>query len=149
VAKKTGKPSATKKAAKPSKAAPRPAAKPAKAQKSPAKPAAKAPTKPTAKVTAPAAPKRAPATARSAAPAAGPSLGEHAERLRDEIQQSKLSHPDPWRYSAKARGWGERAQVLVELIAVRGDTASARGSYEALAAELEGDRDFQEARRLF
>jgi hypothetical protein len=142
VAKKTGKPSATKKvASRPSKPAPRPSAKPVKATK--------APTKPARKVTAPASPKRAAAPARSTAPAAGPSLGEHAERLREEIQRSKLSHPDPWRYSAKARGWGERAQVLVELIAVRGDTASARGSFEALAAELEGDRDFQEARRLF
>jgi len=142
VAKKTVKRSATKKAAsRPSKAASRPAAKPAKA--------AKAATKTAAKATAAAPPKRAAATARPAPPAAGPTLGEHAERLRDEIQRSKLTHPDPWRYAAKARGWGERAQVLVELVAVRGDTASARGSFEALAAELQGDRDFQEARRLF
>jgi hypothetical protein len=142
VAKKTGKRSATKKAAsRPSKAASRPAAKPAKA--------AKAATKTATKATAAARPKRAAATARPAPPAAGPTLGEHAERLRDEIQRSKLTHPDPWRYAAKARGWGERAQVLVELVAVRGDTASARGSFEALAAELQGDRDFQEARRLF
>ena len=142
MAKKTGKRSATKKAAsRPSKAASRPAAKPAKA--------AKAATKTAIKATAAARPKRAAATARPAPPAAGPTLGEHAERLRDEIQRSKLTHPDPWRYAAKARGWGERAQVLVELVAVRGDTASARGSFEALAAELQGDRDFQEARRLF
>jgi hypothetical protein len=142
VAKKTVKRSATKKAAsRPSKAASRPAAKPAKA--------AKAATKTATKATAAARPKRAAATARPAPPAAGPTLGEHAERLRDEIQRSKLTHPDPWRYAAKARGWGERAQVLVELVAVRGDTASARGSFEALAAELQGDRDFQEARRLF
>ena len=148
MAKKTGKRSATKKAAsKPSKAAPRPAAKAAKTAKAATKPAAKAPPPPRRRHAAP--PKRAAAAARPAPAAAGPSLGEHAERLRDEIQQSKLSHPDPWRYAAKARGWGERAQVLVELIAVRGDTASARGSLEALAAELEGDRDFQEARRLF
>ena len=143
MAKKTVKRSATKKAA-PSKPAPRPAAKAAKTAKAATKPAAKAP--------AAAPPKRAPraaATARPAFAAAGPSLGEHAERLRDEIMQSKLSHPDPWRYAAKARGWGERAQVLVELITVRGDTAAARGSLEALAAELQGDRDFQEARRLF
>jgi hypothetical protein len=139
VAKKTGKRSATKKAAsKPSKAASRPVAKAAKAA---TKPAAKAPVAPP--------PKRTAATARPAPPAAGPTLGEHAERLRDEIQRSKLTHPDPWRYAQKARGWGERAQVLVELIAVRGETASARGSFEALAAELQGDRDFQEARRLF
>ena len=142
MAKKTGKRSVTKKAAsRPSKAAPRPAAKAAKTAKAATKPAAKAP--------AAAPPKRAAAAARPAPPAAGPTLGEHAERLRDEIQRSKLTHPDPWRYTAKARGWGERAQVLVELIAVRGDTASARGSLEALAAELERDRDFQEARRLF
>jgi hypothetical protein len=151
VAKKTVKRSATKKAA-PSKAAPRPAAKAAKTAKAATKPAAKAPAAaPPKRAAAPASapPKRAAATARPAFAAAGPSLGEHAERLRDEIQQSKLSHPDPWRYAAKARGWGERAQVLVELITVRGDTAAARGSLEALAAELQGDRDFQEARRLF
>ena len=142
MAKKTGKRSATKKAAsRPSKAAPRTAAKAAKTAKAATKPAAKAP--------AAAPPKRATATARPASPAAGPTLGEHAERLRDEIQRSKLTHPDPWRYTAKARGWGERAQVLVELIAVHGETASARGSFETLAAELERDRDFQEARRLF
>jgi hypothetical protein len=142
VAKKTGKRSVTKKAAsKPSKAAPRPTAKAAKTAKAATKPAPKAP--------AAAPPKRVAAAARPAPPAAEPTLGERAERLRDEIQRSKLTHPDPWRYTAKARGWGERAQVLVELIAVRGDTASARGSLEALAAELERDHDFQEARRLF
>ncbi len=142
MAKKTGKRSVTKKAAsRPSKAAPRPTAKAATTAKAAMKPAAKAP--------AAAAPKRAAAAARPAPPVAEPTLGERAERLRDEIQRSKLTHPDPWRYTAKARGWGERAQVLVELIAVRGDTASARGSLEALAAELERDRDFQEARRLF
>jgi hypothetical protein len=150
VAKKTVKRSPTKKAA-PSKAAPRPAAKAVKTAKAATKPAAKAPAAAPkrAAATAAAPPKRATATARPAFAAAGPSLGEHAERLRDEILQSKLSHPDPWRYAAKARGWGERAQVLVELITVRGDTAAARGSLEALAAELQGDRDFQEARRLF
>ena len=133
VAKKTGKRSAMKKAASKSKAAPRPAAKTAK--------------KTTAKAPAPG--KRGVATARPAAPPAGPTLGDRAERLRDEILRSKLTHPDPWRYAAKARGWGERAQVLVELIAVRGNAPSARSSLEALAAELQGDRDFQEARRLF
>ena len=134
MAKKTGKRSATKKAAsRPSKTVPRPAAKPAK--------------KTTAKAPAPG--KRVVATARPAPAPTGPTLGEQAERLRDEIQRSKLTHPDPWRYAAKARGWGERAQVLVELIAVRGDTSSARSSLQALEAELQGDRDFREARRLF
>jgi len=136
VAKKTGKRSATKKtASRPSKVAPRPAAKAAK--------------KTTAKAKTPAPGKRAAATAQTAPAPAGPTLGERAERLRDEIQRSKLTHPDPWRYAAKARGWGERAQVLVELIAVRGDAPAGRSSLEALAAELQGDRDFQEARRLF
>jgi hypothetical protein len=99
--------------------------------------------------TATAASKRAPATARPAPPSAGPSPGEHAERLRDDIQRSKLTHPDPWRYAPKARAWGERAQVLVEQIAAKGDTPDARRSLEALDAELQKDRDFQEARRLF
>ena len=150
MAKKTGKRSVTKKAAsKPSKAAPRPAAKAAKTAKAVTKPAAKVVAKPAAKAPAAAPPKRAAAAARPAPSAAEPSLEARAEHLRDQIQQSKLSHPDPWRFGAKARGWGERAQVLVELIAARGDTASARGSLDALAAEVEGDRDFQEARRLF
>jgi hypothetical protein len=131
VAKKTVKRSATKKAAnKPSKTAARPAAKAAK--------------KPASKPVAAPAPKQA-----AAAPHAGLSLGERARQLHEEITRSKLTHPDPWRYADKARGWGERAQVIVEVIAVRGDTASARGSLEALLAEVDRDRDFQEARRLF
>jgi hypothetical protein len=132
VAKKTVKRSATKKAAsKPSQTAARPAAKAAK--KTASKPAA-AP-----------APKRAAA----AAPHAELPLADRAQQLREEITRSKLTHPDPWRYADKARGWGERAQVIVEVIAVRGDTASARTSLEALLAEVDRDRDFQEARRLF
>ena len=126
---------AKKTASRPFKVAPRPPAKAAKKTISKAK--ATAPRKGAA------------ATARPAPPPAGSTLGAHAERLRDEIQRSKLTHPDPWRYAAKARGWGERAQVLVELIAVRGNAPSARSSLEALAAELQGDRYFQEARRLF
>ena len=93
--------------------------------------------------------KQAPAMARPAPPSASPNLGEHAERLRDEILQSKLTHPDPWNYAPKARAWGERAQVLVEQIADKGDTPAARRALEALDAELRGNRDFQEARRLF
>jgi hypothetical protein len=79
----------------------------------------------------------------------GPDLGERAERLRDEIQRSKLTHPDPWGYAAKARGWSDRAQGLVQMVFVQGDTASVRAALEALDAELQRDRDFQEARRLF
>ena len=55
----------------------------------------------------------------------------------------QATHPDPWRYAAKARGWGERAQVIVELITVRGATTSALSSAGALVAELDKDRDFQ------
>jgi hypothetical protein len=93
--------------------------------------------------------KRAPVTVRPAPPPAGPTLEEHAERLRDEILRSKLTHPDPWRYAPKAREWGERGQALVERIAAEGDTPATRRSLETLDAELRGDRDFQEARRLF
>src|SRR5262245_47464404 len=89
----------------------------------------KAVTKPSKTVQRPAgktaksAPAKAKATAPSArAASAGPGLGERAERLRDEIMRSKLTHPDPWAYAAKARAWGERAQVLVETIVVRGDS---------------------------
>jgi hypothetical protein len=108
---------------------------------------------PRAKTTAKASPK-----ARAAAPArrpaappqpTGPSLMELAERLRDEIQRSKHTHPDPWAYGAKARPWGERAQAVVDQIAFSGDTAATRRALEALDGEVQRDRDFQEARRLF
>jgi hypothetical protein len=106
-----------------------------------------------AKASAKAAPK-AKATAaarRPAAPAqpAGPGLLELAERLRDDILRSKHTHPDPWGYGTKARPWGERAQVIVAQIAVSGDTPATRRVWEALDAEVQRDRDFQEARRLF
>ena len=128
MAKKAVKRSASKKAAtKPSKSAQRSAGKAAKS----------APAK--AKVTA--SPPR--------AASAGPSLGERAERLRDEILRSKLTHPDPWAYAAKARGWGERAQVIVETIVLRGDSPATLRTLEVLHTEVEGDRDFQTARRLF
>jgi hypothetical protein len=132
VAKKTGKHSATKKAV-------------SKPSKTTAHPAAKAAKKPAAK------PAAAPAAKRAGANAAHPGLpmDERARQLHADIARSKLTHPDPWRYAAKARGWGERAQVIVELITIRGETASALSSLEALVAELDKDRDFQEARRLF
>jgi hypothetical protein len=79
----------------------------------------------------------------------GPSLLERAEQLRDAVQRSKLTHPDPWTFATKARGWSQRAQALVQEIAAGGDTPATRRSVETLAAEVEGDRDFQEARRLF
>lgn len=131
VAKKAAKRATSKKATKTPKAAPRPAPKAAK--KAPVTAAAKRPAAP----------------ARSAPAPSGSDLGERAERLRDEIQRSKLTHPDPWAYAAKARAWGERAQTLVQQIAIGGNTASAKSALEALDAELRRDRDFQEARRLF
>ena len=80
---------------------------------------------------------------------AEPSLLERAERLRDGVLKSKLCHPDPWRYTPKARAWSQRAQQIVELIATEVDAAGHRRVFEALAAEVEGDLDFQEACRLF
>jgi hypothetical protein len=88
-------------------------------------------------------------TARPGPQPAGPSLLEQAERLRDEIQRSKLTHPDPWTYGVKARAWGVRAQALVDQLAVRGDDTTTRRALVALEAEVQGNRDFQEARRLF
>jgi hypothetical protein len=105
----------------------------------------KAPSK--AKASAPA--KRAAAPALPASPPAAPSPGEQAERLRDDIQRSKLTHPDPWTYGVKARAWGARAQALVEQFAVQGDTPATRRTLATLSGEVAGDRDFQEARRLF
>jgi hypothetical protein len=72
-----------------------------------------------------------------------------AERLRDAILKSKLTHPDPWSYTAKARTWSQRAQHVVEEIASGGDTEQHRRALEKLAAEVEGDPDFEEARRRF
>src|SRR5262245_12410995 len=79
----------------------------------------------------------------------GPTLHEHARRIRDEIARSKHTHPDPFAYAPKAREWGERVEILVEQITIRGDTAAVRRSLEALDAELQRDPDFRDARRLF
>jgi hypothetical protein len=84
-----------------------------------------------------------------ALPPAEPSLLECAERLRDDLLRSKLTHPDPWGYTAKARAWGERAQALVQEIAVAGQTPALHATIAKFAAEVEGDADFQRARQLF
>jgi hypothetical protein len=108
----------------------------------PAKPAAKRPTPRTVR----------PAARRAAAakPAAtGPSLLERAERLRDEVLRSKMTHPDPWRYTTKARGFATRAQGLVDQISRDGGSAASERAVAALVAELAADRDFQEAKALF
>jgi hypothetical protein len=79
----------------------------------------------------------------------GPSPLERAKALRDTIQRTKLTAADPWGYTPKARGWVERAEsILTQLIADPG-SAAGRKALDALATEVEGDRDFQEARRLF
>jgi hypothetical protein len=114
----------------------------------PAKPAAKRPTPRKARPAA----KRA-AAAKPAAPttaaASGPSLLERAERLRDEVLRSKMTHPDPWRYTTKARSLATRAQGLVDQVARDGASAMSERAVAALAAELAADRDFQEAKALF
>jgi len=90
----------------------------------------------------------APADASRRAPAE-PSLLERAEGLRDAVLKSKLCHPDPWRYTPKARAWAQQAQQIVDRIATDGDAAAHRRALEAMVAEVEADPDFQEARRLF
>jgi hypothetical protein len=63
--------------------------------------------------------------------------------------RSKLTHPDPWNYTAKARAWGERLQALVEEIAVADQTPALHAALGKLAAEVEGDAEFQKARQQF
>ncbi|MBI4013887.1 MAG: hypothetical protein HY359_16335 [Candidatus Rokubacteria bacterium] len=115
-------------------------AKPKATAKPGAKPARSANPQPERRVTRPAvAPAR-----REAAP---PTLLERAKALRDAIQRSKLTAPDPWGYAGKARPWFERAERLLDRISAGVETAELRKGVEALAAEVEADRDFQEARR--
>jgi hypothetical protein len=114
----------------------------------PAKPAAKRPTPRTVRPAARRAAAAKPA-ARTAAAATGPSLLERAERLRDEVLRSKMTHPDPWRYTTKARGFATRAQGLVDQISRDGGSAASERAVAALVAELAADRDFQEAKALF
>jgi hypothetical protein len=88
------------------------------------------------------------ASARPGTPAEPPLL-QRAEWLRDAILKSKLTHPDPWSYTAKARAWSQHAQRIVEQIATGGDVEEQRRAFQTLAAEVEGDPDFEEARRRF
>ena len=90
---------------------------------------------------------RVPAIAPARQAAASPSLLERAKALRDTIQRSKLTAPDPWTYAAKARAWLDRAERLLDRISANVETAEMRKAVEALTAEVEGDRDFQEAQR--
>jgi hypothetical protein len=120
-----------------------------RAAKAPQRPAGKPAIKSTARAKPSTSPKPAVSTGRVRAAAAAPPLHEQAAQLRDDILRSKLTHPDPWRYTAKARGWGERAQALVDQAAAGGPAPGIERAYEALAGEVRADRDFQEARRLF
>jgi hypothetical protein len=78
---------------------------------------------------------------------APPSLLDQAKALRDAVQQSKLTARDPWGYTAKARAWQERVEQLLDRITTNVDAAATRKGVEALRAEIEGDRDYQEAQR--
>ena len=91
---------------------------------------------------------------RAASPAVAPArraaplpLLERGKALRDAIQLSKLTAPDPWSYTGRARTWLGRVERLLDRISAGVETAEMRKAIETLAAEVEGDRDFQEARR--
>jgi hypothetical protein len=132
VAKKRAQRSGTKKATKQRDARPKPAAKASRA-----KPAG-GPAKSAARVSAP---------ARQGAVSAP--LLEQARSLREAIERSKQTATDPWGYTTKARGWLQRTDVVLVRIAASADAAGTRKTLEILRAEVEGDRDFREARRLF
>jgi hypothetical protein len=80
-------------------------------------------------------------------PAASASLLERAKTLRDLIEQSKLTAANPWSYTIKAREWTRRAQAIVDEVARGSDGAAMTQRLEAVRAEVDGDADFQEARR--
>jgi hypothetical protein len=121
-----------------------------RAASSVATPGAGPPVKPRAAPSAAASvPALKPGPALTALPPAEPTLLERAERLRDDVLRSKLTHPDPWTYTAKARAWGEGIQALVAEIAVAGQTPGLHARFTTLSAEVEGDSDFQRARQLF
>jgi hypothetical protein len=94
----------------------------------------------------PAAPTRA---ARPAAPRPAPpaSLFDRTKAVRDLIAESKLTAADPWAYTEKARAWTQRAQSLLDEVARSQDGGDQERRLAALRAEIEGDADFQEARR--
>ena len=123
----------------------------AKSKKAAARPSA--PAKARSRAATPAAPARgSAATARPAAAGArpsGPSALERAQALRDAVQRSKLTASDPWGYAAKARGWAKRALQIVDQLEHGRGSAATQQALDTLAAEVERDRDFQEARRLF
>ena len=152
---KPGKTSAAPKAsAKPAAAAARAPQRPARAPQRPAPVPAKTSTAPKASAkpapVATRAPERrgtVPVVAPVRREVAPPSLLEQAKALRDSVQESKLTARDPWGYTAKARTWQERVEQLLDRITANVDAAATRKSVEALRAEIEGDRDYQESQR--
>jgi hypothetical protein len=78
-----------------------------------------------------------------------PSLLAQAEELRDAILKSRLCHADPWSYTPRTRRWEQEVQHVIDDIAGGKDGETCRQAYEALAAEVGGDPEFQVARRLF
>lgn len=136
VAKKRAQRSGTKKATNKQSARPKPAAKAPVAKAPVAKPAARPP-------------QPAPRSAAPARQAAPTPLLEQARSLREAIERSKLTAPDPWGYTTKARGWIQRADQVLSRIESSADAAGTRKTLETLRGEIEGDRDFQAARRLF
>lgn len=120
-----------------------------------ARPSAVLPAKPGVAAVRPAAaapaplPALAPPATLAALPPAEPTLLQRAERLRDDIIRSKLTHPDPWSYTAKARAWGQQVQTLVEEIAAAGQTPTLHEAVAEFSAEVESDPDFQAARQVF
>jgi hypothetical protein len=76
-------------------------------------------------------------------------LLQQAQDLLEVIQRSKKTAGDPWAYTPKARDWGRRAQKLVDQLTRGEDSEVTRAALDKLLEEVEGDRDFKEARRLF
>jgi hypothetical protein len=63
--------------------------------------------------------------------------------------RSKLTHPNPWDYTVKARAWAHRAEQIESDLVKGREFEAARRALSALTAEVEGDPDFQAARRIF
>ena len=61
--------------------------------------------------------------------------------------RTKLTHPNPWDYTAKARAWAHRAEQIEEDLVRGRNPEAARRALTALTAEVETDPDFQAARR--
>jgi hypothetical protein len=67
--------------------------------------------------------------------------------LREALAGTKLTAADPWTYTGKARGWGVRAQGLIDDLLRGGETPALRGAFDTLRSEIESDPDYREACR--